>query len=111
MRPATRLVLLIEDEPSFAGNFAKALELEAEKAGDFTVDVHETCSVSQYQEIIKSKHFDVMVVDIWLSSPEDGLDNIILFHHVHSPDTVIIVYSSSDMDKVKCVQAMKPGGD
>jgi DNA-binding NtrC family response regulator len=111
--PSTQKVvlLLLDEDASLREELRKCLELVGTQDGLYEFEFHEAESVAQYRELTKTRHFDVLIIDIRLKPTEDGLDDIVLFHHVHSPDTLIFVYSAfEDMDKVSvCVHAMKAG--
>lgn len=102
-------VLLIDQDESARQRLRRAFGVAA--SADFQFDVHEAGSAQEYHEFILRDHADVMVVDVRLQSAKAGTDDIVAFHHLHSPDTIIIAYSDfPGLDPVQtCVRAMRTG--
>lgn len=107
--PKEITVLLVEDMDPPRVLLKRAFEVAG--AGEFKFKVYEARSVKEYHEIIRDKKVDVLVVDIGLKGSEHGIDDIVMFHRLHSPDTIIIVYTSFPaMDPIRsCVAAIRAG--
>lgn len=105
----TKHVLLVDDEPSPRREVRRALEVVRDSEFQFEVDDAE--SVAEYHDRLRTKHYDVLVLDLRLSSGEEGTDDVLAFHHIHSPDTIVVVYSAfPNLDKVhSVVRAMRTG--
>jgi len=113
-----RIVVLVVDDIGLSRCDLKRA-FEVADCDDFEFVVHTACNAGEYRAVINACHVDVLVVDIRLDPKEgasggvaeDGTDDIIAFHHLHSPDTIIIAYSAFDgLDAVEnTVRAMRAG--
>lgn len=105
-------VLLVDDEPLPRKTLRRAFEVA--DAPEFKFRVLDAANVAEYQKIVHTTHVDVLVIDLRLNEAEEGTDDVVSFHHVHSPDTIIIAFTGfpgeSAMSSLKsCVRVMRAG--
>lgn len=102
-------VLLVDDEPLPRSRLRRAFD--AAMLDDFDFDVEEACSVAEYQQRVRCRHFDVLIIDLRLNVPGDGTDDVVRFHRIHSPDTIIVAYSGFPGGEVvrSAVDVMRAG--
>lgn len=108
-QPRLVRVLVIDDEALVCRAVARAFKVADSE--EFTFDVTAAHSVAEYQAVVQKEHFDVLVVDLRLDTDEEGVDEILMFHRLHSPETVCIAISAfPGGDKVRSsVHAMQAG--
>ena len=109
MTKQTKRVLLIDDDLPPRRELRRAFE--AADKPEYAFEVFEADSVEAYQTLVKQQRFDVMIVDLRLVSEEEGTSEVISPHIIHSPGTIIIVYSAfpSLRPVPSCVRAMRAG--
>ena len=113
MSDATRetiSVLVVDDEPIWRD----LIERQFECRDEFNFVVAQASSKQQYDELMKDgRKFQVLTVDIRLLNREEGIDDVITYHRMVSPETIIVAFSGfPNMDKVQTVvRAIKAGAD
>ena len=114
-------VLMVDDQEPPVRELKAALG--AIPKSEFQFEVHWAVSVSEYQKLIREsvEQFDVLIVDLKLQSGQkdlrQGVDEVVSWHLVHSPSTIVVVYSVFTTDAADeisaaietCVLAMRAG--
>jgi DNA-binding NtrC family response regulator len=103
-------VLVVDDEPAPCRELKRCFEIADSPEYTFTV----TCvmSLQEYYEAVKRREYDILVVDIRLASgDEEGIDNVVAFHKVRWPASIVIVYSAfPQLEPIPtCVRVMRLG--
>src|SRR5688572_2945217 len=98
-------VLLVDDAAAPRKVLHRAFEAFD---GEFEFNVAEASTVEDYHEAVGRRHFDVVILDLGF---DGATSNIIETHLVHSPGTMIIVYSAfTNLDVIPtCVRALRAG--
>jgi ActR/RegA family two-component response regulator len=102
-------VLVVDDDSLMCREVLRALE--AAQGDEFRFRIVEAHGVDAYHRFLAAHHADVLILDLKLENGEEGLDDILSFHRLHSPDTIVIVFTSfPKRDPVRtCVRAMRLG--
>jgi ActR/RegA family two-component response regulator len=103
-------VLIVDDEEIWRKFFGRQFVCRDE----FEFVVETASSKKEYDDLIRDgKKYHVLTVDIRLLNREEGIDDVITYHRMVSPETIIVAFSGfPNMDKVQtCVRAMKAGAD
>lgn len=81
---------------------------------EFEFVVETASSKEEYDDRMRDgRKYHVLTVDIRLLNGEEGIDDVITYHRMVSPETIIVAFSGfPNMDKVQtCVKAIKAGAD
>lgn len=103
-------VLVVDDEEIWRKPIGRQFVCRDE----FEFVVETASSKEEYDDRMRDgRKYHVLTVDIRLLTGEEGIDDVITYHRMVSPETIIVAFSGfPNMDKVQtCVKAIKAGAD
>ena len=107
--PVTVRTLIVDDQDGDREVLRRTFTVAPTR--DYRFSVEEARSVAEYYEKIREGEVGVLVVDVLLGARHNGGGDIVDFHLLHSPATIVIVCSGfSGLNPLPvCVHAVRAG--